>query len=116
MPLQSEDGRWNKYGGKMNWDETAICSGNEQFGGRGNPKQGDDYGAAPNIDHSQVWVWVCACACVNVWVSFLRSDGVCGEIGIQHLQVIYQASHLTQSPFRLSKRSEDGVLGAKIYF
>jgi alpha-amylase len=40
----------------MDWDQSAICSGNEAFGGRGNPKQGDDYGAAPNIDHSQVLV------------------------------------------------------------
>lgn len=38
----------------MDWDQTAICSGNDAFGGRGNPKQGDDYGAAPNVDHSQV--------------------------------------------------------------
>jgi len=53
---QGEDGKWNKYGGKMDWDQSAICSGNEAFGGRGNPKQGDDYGAAPNIDHSQVLV------------------------------------------------------------
>lgn len=44
----------------MAWDETAICSGNPEFGGRGNPKQGDDYGAAPNIDHSQVCEQVCA--------------------------------------------------------
>ena len=38
----------------MNWDQTAICSNNQQFGGMGNPKQGDEFGAAPNIDHTQV--------------------------------------------------------------
>ncbi|KAF5840255.1 glycoside hydrolase superfamily [Dunaliella salina] len=68
--FQSEDGRWNKYGGKMNWDETAICCGNDQFGGRGNPKQGDDYGAAPNIDHSQEFVR----RDIIEWLNFLRHD------------------------------------------
>lgn len=51
---QGPDGKWNKYGGRLAWDASAICSNNPAFGGRGNPKQGDDYAAAPNIDHSQV--------------------------------------------------------------
>ncbi len=38
----------------MAWDSSAICSNNPAYGGRGNPKQGDDYAAAPNVDHSQV--------------------------------------------------------------
>lgn len=51
---QGDDGKWNKFGGRLPWDSSAICSGNSEFGGRGNPKRGDDYSAAPNIDHSQV--------------------------------------------------------------
>lgn len=50
---QGSDGKWNKFGGRLAWDASAICSNNPSFGGRGNPKQGDDYAAAPNIDHSQ---------------------------------------------------------------
>ncbi|GFR49731.1 hypothetical protein Agub_g11888 [Astrephomene gubernaculifera] len=50
---QGGDGKWNKFGGRLAWDASAICSNNPAFGGRGNPKQGDDYAAAPNIDHSQ---------------------------------------------------------------
>lgn len=50
---QGSDGKWNKFGGRLAWDSTAICSNNPAFGGRGNPKQGDDYAAAPNVDHSQ---------------------------------------------------------------
>ncbi|EFJ47473.1 hypothetical protein VOLCADRAFT_74960 [Volvox carteri f. nagariensis] len=50
---QGSDGKWNKFGGRLAWDASAICSNNPAFGGRGNPKQGDDYAAAPNIDHSQ---------------------------------------------------------------
>eukprot|EP00983_Pelagomonas_calceolata_P063605 1147814-Pelagomonas_calceolata.AAC.1 len=54
-----EDGKWNKYGGRLAWDASAICNNNPAFGGRGNPKQGDDYAAAPNIDHSQGQVICC---------------------------------------------------------
>lgn len=32
----------------------APCSTNPVFGGKGKGKQGDDYAAAPNIDHTQV--------------------------------------------------------------
>lgn len=51
---QDDHGKWNKFGGRLPWDASAICSGNPDFEGRGNPKRGDDYTAAPNIDHSQV--------------------------------------------------------------
>lgn len=51
---QGGDGKWNKFGGRLAWDSTAICCNNPAYGGRGNPKQGDDYTAAPNIDHTQV--------------------------------------------------------------
>lgn len=38
----------------MAWDATAICHNNPAYGGKGGGKQGDDYPAAPNIDHTQV--------------------------------------------------------------
>jgi hypothetical protein len=37
-PAQDEQGRWNKYGGRLPWDTRAICSNNPTFGGTGNHK------------------------------------------------------------------------------
>jgi alpha-amylase len=51
---QSSDGKWNKFGGRLAWDNTAICNNNPAWNGRGAHKTGDDYPAAPNIDHTQV--------------------------------------------------------------
>jgi hypothetical protein len=51
---QDGGGRWNVFGGRLAWDAGAICSNNPAFGGRGRHKTGDDYPAAPNIDHTQV--------------------------------------------------------------
>mmetsp|Transcript_13195 Transcript_13195/g.27873 ORF Transcript_13195/g.27873 Transcript_13195/m.27873 type:complete len:729 (-) Transcript_13195:1725-3911(-) len=53
---QDDQGRWNKFGGRLAWDKNAICSNNPQFGGTGNIDSGDDYEAAPNIDHTQEFV------------------------------------------------------------
>lgn len=53
---QGPDGKWNKFGGRLAWDASAICCNNASFGGKGNPKSGDDYVAAPNIDHSKDFV------------------------------------------------------------
>ena len=50
----------------MAWDPTAICSNNPQYGGRGNPKQGDEFEAAPNIDHTQVGASMCMCVLVRL--------------------------------------------------
>ena len=36
------------------WDASAICNNNPAWGGHGGHKTGDDYPAAPNIDHTQV--------------------------------------------------------------
>lgn len=53
--MQGPDGKWNTWtGDKMAWDASAVCSNNPAYGGRGNPKQGDEFEAAPNIDHTQV--------------------------------------------------------------
>ncbi len=51
---QGPDGKWNKFGGRLAWDASVITCNNPAWGGRGNPKQGEEYAAAPNIDHSQV--------------------------------------------------------------
>lgn len=51
--FQGPDGKWNKFGGRLAWDASVICPNNPAYGGKGNPKQGEDYAAAPNIDHSQ---------------------------------------------------------------
>jgi len=72
--FQGEDGKWNKYGGRLAWDASAICNNNPAFGGRGNPKQGDDYAAAPNIDHSQEWVR----RDIIEWLRYLRNIGFDG--------------------------------------
>ena len=50
---QDSQGRWNRYGGRLAWDASAITSDNPEFGGRGHPGTGEDYAAAPNIDHTQ---------------------------------------------------------------
>jgi len=51
---QSDDGKWNKFGGRLAWDKSAISCNNPAFGGTGSAKTGEDYVAAPNIDHTQV--------------------------------------------------------------
>lgn len=40
----------------MAWDERAITTDNRAFQGQGNPGSGDDFHAAPNLDHSQEFV------------------------------------------------------------
>ena len=50
---QGSDGKWNKFGGRLAWTNSHICSNNPDFGGTGNRKPQEDYTAAPNIDHSQ---------------------------------------------------------------
>lgn len=54
LPLQDDAGRWNRFGGRLPWDQSAICCNNGTFGGTGRHKTGEDYTAAPNIDHTQV--------------------------------------------------------------
>ena len=71
---QDEHGRWNKYGGRLAWDTRAICNNNATFGGTGNHKTGEDYVAAPNIDHTQDFVR----ADLVKWLKLLRSIGFDG--------------------------------------
>lgn len=72
--LQDEAGRWNKYGGRLPWDTSAICCNNAVFGGTGNHKTGEDYVAAPNIDHTQDFVR----KDIIKWLKLLRSIGFDG--------------------------------------
>jgi len=67
---QDGAGRWNRFGGRLPWDETAICCNNPEFGGRGSHKTGEDYVAAPNIDHTNGKVR----ADLAAWLGFLRTS------------------------------------------
>ena len=67
---QDEQGRWNVYEGKLAWDQSAICSGNPAFGGTGNPKTGEDYGPAPNIDHRNESIR----NDIKEWLNWLRDE------------------------------------------
>ncbi|GMH44738.1 hypothetical protein BSKO_12690 [Bryopsis sp. KO-2023] len=67
---QGHDGKWNKFGGRLPWDASAICNGNPEFGGRGNRKKGEEYMAAPNIDHSQKNIR----NDITNWMNFLRKS------------------------------------------
>jgi glycosidase len=71
---QDEKGRWNKYGGRLPWGTEAICNNNPVFGGTGNHKTGEDYVAAPNIDHTQEFVR----QDIIKWLKLLRSIGFDG--------------------------------------
>lgn len=72
--VQDAAGRWNQYGGRLAWDETAVCNNNPEFGGKGNHKTGEDYTAAPNIDHTNDKVQ----DDIKQWLNHLRSVGFTG--------------------------------------
>jgi len=38
--FQSPDGKWNKFGGRLAWDPSAICNNNAQWGGEGGAQDG----------------------------------------------------------------------------
>ncbi|PSC74900.1 glycoside hydrolase [Micractinium conductrix] len=67
---QGDDGKWNKFGGRLAWDKTAICANNPAFGGAGAYKGNEDYPAAPNIDHSQERVR----KDIVEWMRYLRNS------------------------------------------
>lgn len=62
---QNRNGVWNIFGGRLNWDDRAIVADDPHFQGKGNKSSGDNFHAAPNIDHSQEFVrndlkeWLC---------------------------------------------------------
>ncbi|PSC69027.1 glycoside hydrolase family 13 [Micractinium conductrix] len=56
--FQDENGTWNRYGDdvthqgkKINWDKWAITCDDPVFEGTGGKDSGDDYPAAPDLDH-----------------------------------------------------------------
>uniref|UniRef100_A0A0D9V4X8 alpha-amylase n=1 Tax=Leersia perrieri TaxID=77586 RepID=A0A0D9V4X8_9ORYZ len=63
--FQNQNGVWNIFGGRLNWDDRAVVADDPHFQGRGNKSSGDNFHAAPNIDHSQEFVrsdlkeWLC---------------------------------------------------------
>ncbi|KAJ0985545.1 hypothetical protein J5N97_003901 [Dioscorea zingiberensis] len=63
--FQNANGIWNIFGGRLNWDDRAVVVDDPHFQGRGNKSTGDNFHAAPNIDHSQEFVrkdlkeWLC---------------------------------------------------------
>lgn len=69
-----KDGKWNQFGGRLAWDETAITSDNPQFGGRGARNTGEDYAAAPNIDHTNPKIR----QDIIDWLKYLRNLGYDG--------------------------------------
>jgi len=62
---KNQNGVWNIFGGRLNWDDRAVVADDPHFQGRGNKSSGDNFHAAPNIDHSQEFVrkdlkeWLC---------------------------------------------------------
>lgn len=62
---QNKNGIWNIFGGRLNWDDRAIVADDPHYQGRGNKSSGENFHAAPNIDHSQEFVrrdlkeWLC---------------------------------------------------------
>ncbi|DBA79186.1 hypothetical protein WJX77_000073 [Trebouxia sp. C0004] len=65
-----EDGKWNKFGGRLAWDKSHICNNNPSFGGTGSHKPQEDYVAAPNLDHSQERVR----KDITAWMKWLRNN------------------------------------------
>ncbi|KFK41403.1 hypothetical protein AALP_AA2G126100 [Arabis alpina] len=63
--FKNDNGVWNQFGGRLNWDDRAVVADDPHFQGRGNKSSGDNFHAAPNIDHSQDFVrkdikeWLC---------------------------------------------------------
>ncbi|GMH01691.1 hypothetical protein Nepgr_003530 [Nepenthes gracilis] len=67
---QNQNGVWNIFGGRLNWDDRAVVADDPHFQGRGNKSSGDSFHAAPNIDHSQEFVR----RDLKEWLRWLRDD------------------------------------------
>lgn len=72
--FQDDNGIWNRFGGRMQWDHTHICSNNPQYAGAGAFKKEEDYTAAPNVDHTQERVR----KDIVLWLNHLRKVGFDG--------------------------------------
>lgn len=67
---QDEHGIWNKFGGKLAWDQRAIVGNDPSFRGRGNKKSQMIWSGAPNVDHSQDFVQ----EDISSWMKWLRNE------------------------------------------
>ncbi|CAJ2656874.1 unnamed protein product [Trifolium pratense] len=67
---QNQNGIWNIFGGRLNWDDRAVVADDPHFQGRGNKSSGDNFHAAPNIDHSQDFVR----KDIKEWLCWLRDE------------------------------------------
>ncbi|KAG6429675.1 hypothetical protein SASPL_107727 [Salvia splendens] len=68
--FRNQNGVWNIFGGRLNWDDHAVVSDDPHFQGRGNKSSGDNFHAAPNIDHSQEFVR----KDIKEWLCWLRKE------------------------------------------
>ncbi|MED6221799.1 Alpha-amylase A type-3 [Stylosanthes scabra] len=68
--FKNQNGIWNIFGGRLNWDDRAIVADDPHFQGRGNKSSGDNFHAAPNIDHSQDFVR----KDIKEWLLWLREE------------------------------------------
>lgn len=72
---QDNNGIWNIYhfaSGKARWEQWAICRG--QFGGQGNADTGEDFHAAPDVDHTNQQVQ----KDIIDWMNWLKKLGFAG--------------------------------------
>ncbi|XP_039046992.1 alpha-amylase 3, chloroplastic-like [Hibiscus syriacus] len=67
---KNQNGIWNIFGGRLNWDDRAVVGDDPHFQGRGNKSSGDNFHAAPNIDHSQEFVR----KDLKEWLGWLRQE------------------------------------------
>ncbi|KAI3978016.1 hypothetical protein MKX01_032393 [Papaver californicum] len=67
---QNQNGIWNIFGGRLKWDDSALVADDPHFQGRGNKSSGDNFHAAPNIDHSQEFVR----KDLKEWLNWLRKE------------------------------------------
>ncbi|XP_059648884.1 alpha-amylase 3, chloroplastic isoform X2 [Cornus florida] len=67
---KNQNGVWNIFGGRLNWDDRAVVADDPHFQGRGNKSSGDNFHAAPNIDHSQDFVR----KDLKEWLLWLREE------------------------------------------